>query len=163
MNCTKQHQTLAGDITAVAAKCIICDAHTSTLRHINMYTERAVDVTVCCALWWQFNKLPTNSTRSYYFAIHLTTPSTWSIIIEWMWLQKHKTWLQKIHDVTTNDTRCNYKRYTMWLQTIHCVTTNDTQRDYKWTTNDTRCDYKRYTMWLQTIHDVTKKDTRCDY
>jgi len=23
MNCTKQHQTLAGDITAVAAKCII--------------------------------------------------------------------------------------------------------------------------------------------
>ena len=66
--------------------------------------------------------------------------------------KRHAMWLQTTRDVTTNDTRCDYKRHAMWLQTTHDVTTNDT-----------RCDYKRHAMWLQRLHDVTTNNTRCDY
>jgi hypothetical protein len=99
-----------------------CEAY--TLRHINKYTERTSDVTVCCALWWQFNKLPTNYLRSYCFAIHLKTLSTRSIITERMWLQRYKIWLQTIKNMTINAAQCDYKGYTIWLQTIHKVTQN---------------------------------------
>jgi hypothetical protein len=58
-------------------------------------------------------------------------------------------WVQTIHDVTTNDIQCEYrrtvwlKRCKMWLETIYDVTTK------------AQCDYKRCTMRLQTIYNAT--------